>query len=531
MTNSRSLVYQSIFPITWSVITDWVKSEILEKQLAPKDIPARIEDLQDALPGYLADLAGLELAIQEAAGQGFPEETSKDLRINPHLQVLCSSWKGLPELIEAGSLEAGLEPEPGQGRILVWPQTASGQVRVRRANPRDLLALKIAAEGLSPAETAKDHDYPVFQIVAFLQEAKAEGLLAGPISSIRREPEFIATEDPWTRDYQEAGVFTLQWHVTQACDLHCRHCYDRSSRSNLELNKALRILEEFTDFCARRRVRGQVSFSGGNPLLYPEFEVLYRAAAKKGLITAILGNPAEPEIIERLAAIQRPAFYQVSLEGLQNHNDWIRQPGHFQRSLYFLSLLREMNIPSRVMLTLTEANLDQVLPLAEMLRDKVDRFTFNRLSLVGEGAFLRLPSPETYHKFLGDFLDAAKSNPAIGLKDNLLNAVLHQRGQPLFGGCTGFGCGAAFNFVSLLPDGEVHACRKFPSYLGNIFEQTFDDIYYSQQAEAYRAGPAACRDCSIRPVCRGCLAVVHSLGLDVSTDRDPFCPLPTNRSR
>ncbi|MCF8040004.1 MAG: SPASM domain-containing protein, partial [Desulfohalobiaceae bacterium] len=102
---------------------------------------------------------------------------------------------------------------------------------------------------------------------------------------------------------------------------------------------------------------------------------------------------------------------------------------------------------------------------------------------------------------------------------------------PLFGGCTGFGCGAAFNFVSLLPDGEVHACRKFPSYLGNIFEQTFDDIYDSQQARAYRAGPAACRDCSIRPVCRGCPAVIQSLGLDVSKDRDPFCPLPSDRSR
>ncbi len=275
MPNSRPTLYQDIFPVTWSLITDWVKSEILEQQLAPKGIPSLIEDLQDALPGYLADLAGLELAAQEAAGQGFPKETSEDLRINPHLQILCPSWKGLPELIKAGSLEAAREPEPGQDSVLVWPQPDAGKVRVRSARPRDLLALKIAAEGLSPAETAKDHAYPVFQ------------------------------------------------------------------------------------------------------------------------------------------------------------------------------------------------------------------------------------------------------------KDNLLSAVLHQRGQPLFGGCTGFGCGAAFNFVSLLPDAEVHSCRKFPSYLGNIFEQTLDDIYDSQQAGTYRAGPAACRDCSIRPVCRGCLAVVHSLGLDVSTDRDPFCPLPS----
>ena len=49
-------------------------------------------------------------------------------------------------------------------------------------------------------------------------------------------------------------------------------------------------------------------------------------------------------------------------------------------------------------------------------------------------------------------------NPILGYKDNLLNVVLHERGLAPLGGCTGFGCGAAFNFVhTILPDGEVHA--------------------------------------------------------------------------
>jgi hypothetical protein len=54
----------------------------------------------------------------------------------------------------------------------------------------------------------------------------------------------------------------------------------------------------------------------------------------------------------------------------------------------------------------------------------------------------------------------------MGLKDNLLNLVLAEGGEAPFGGCTGNGCGAAFNFVTLLSDGEVHACRKFPSPWG-----------------------------------------------------------------
>ena len=73
------------------------------------------------------------------------------------------------------------------------------------------------------------------------------------------------------------------------------------------------------------------------------------------------------------------------------------------------------------------------------------------------------------------------------------------------------------------PDGEVHACRKFPSPLGNIMENSLDQIYRSGAARRYRLGPAACSSCAIRPVCGGCLAVSHSHGLDIFTEKDPYC--------
>jgi radical SAM protein with 4Fe4S-binding SPASM domain len=120
-------------------------------------------------------------------------------------------------------------------------------------------------------------------------------------------------------------------------------------------------------------------------------------------------------------------------------------------------------------------------------------------------------------------VEAAEINPVLGLKENLLNIVYHRKGLGLFGGCTGYGCGAAFNFVALLPDGEVHACRKFPSLMGSIFEQGLGEIYDSDLARHYRTGPLACRSCKLRPVCGGCQAVIFGAGLDPFQDRDPFC--------
>ena len=218
-----------------------------------------------------------------------------------------------------------------------------------------------------------------------------------------------------------------------------------------------------------------------------------------------------------------PSFFQVSLEGLREHNDSIRGQGHFDRIMAFLDILKELQVSSMVMLTLTSGNVDQVLLLAEALRERADTFHFNRLSMVGEGARLHLPDPGKYESFLRSYLDAARSNPIMGIKDNLINILHHDQGLPLFGGCTGYGCGAAFNFVSLLADGEVHACRKFPSAIGNIQRQSLSEIYDSQKAKQYRLGSAACRSCAIRPVCGGCLASAHSHGKDIFQEKDPFC--------
>jgi selenobiotic family peptide radical SAM maturase len=208
---------------------------------------------------------------------------------------------------------------------------------------------------------------------------------------------------------------------------------------------------------------------------------------------------------------------------LAGYNDYIRGPGHFQRSLTFLDQLRQLGIYTMVMLTLSRDNMDQVLSLGRLLKDRVDTFNFNRLSTVGEGARLAMPSKKDFERFLRAYVAESGQNPILGLKDNLINIILKEKNTAPFGGCTGYGCGAAFNFVALLPDGEVHACRKFPSPIGNILRSPLIDIYHSEPARCYRNGSEACRGCEHSAVCRGCLAISYGHGLDVFEEKDPFC--------
>lgn len=492
--------------------------------------PERVPDLLEqqagmhSLPAFLPALARLEWALNQVAmaGESMPASVNQ-LMLNPTIQVFQLPWRNLPSLIHTQGDTTVVRPEPGEEWVLVWLDPKSSAVRVRTASDEDLLILKMVSEGISIREVAAQGVVLPAAVGNAMSRAVVKGLLLTPPSRIRRDPTSFDMREDIDESFLSSPSFILQWHITQACDLHCKHCYDRSDRSPLPLEQALKVLDELQAFCADRCVRGYISFTGGNPLLYPHFTALYRAASERGFLMSILGNPTPRERIEELLAIQPLDHVQISLEGLPEHNDDIRGAGHFQRSIEFLKVLRDLDVYAMVMLTLTKDNIDQVLPLAEILRELTDSFTFNRLSQVGEGANLQLPTSDQYAVFLKHYLEAADDNPIISLKDNLVNIILQQRGKEPFGGCTGFGCGAAFNFMTLLADGEVHACRKFPSLIGNVHEQGLADIYDSAIARRYRAGSSACRACSLRPVCGGCMAVTCGHGLDVFRDRDPYC--------
>ncbi len=512
----------AIFPVSARVLPEDFWQTIAESA-SPATVPERIAEhvAQHGAPAYLPDLAWTELARHRMQNLDLAEEPGalEDYQVNPQLILLPVAWRSLLALLAGEEVT----PQPGNELLLFWRAPRTGEYREAVASAAELLALKVVAEQLDPLVVAKASRRPVGVIDAAVDAAVEKGLLQAPASALQRSATEFPARQPIPDAYRVAEVFTLQWHITHRCDLHCHHCYDRSRRDDVDLASGLDILDQLRAFCRSHHVRGQVSFSGGNPFLHPDFVELYRGAVDRNLTPAILGNPVSAAELDKILQIAKPVFFQVSLEGLPEHNDRIRGQGSFAAVMDFLCLLRSRQIYSMVMLTLTKANLDQVLPLAELLRDRVDLFTFNRLAMVGEGARLASVEPAAYQAFLGEYLKARHSNPVLALKDSLLNIGLEADGLDLFGGCTGYGCGAAFNFVSLLPDGEVHACRKFPSLIGNLREHSLDEIYHSEIARDYRKGCRACDDCRLRSVCGGCLAVSYGYGLDSFKERDPAC--------
>lgn len=485
------------------------------------DFPERVAEFvaSTGCAGYLPDLARVELAHERLRDRGQDAASAaEELQINPSLELVEVAWSPLLPFLDGEAAE----PQPAPQVLAFWRHPRSGRSRWAVAGAEELLALKLVAEQLDPQQVAATTGRPVGVIDAILEKGVNLGLLLAPPSRLVRDDGFPVPENTPGR-FLQAEVFTLQWHITQRCNLHCRHCYDRSECADVDLARGLKTLDQLRSFCLRHQVGGHVTFTGGNPFMHPDFLHLYQAARDRNLSLAILGNPVTEGELDDLLQIARPAFFQVSLEGLEEHNDWIRGKGHYTATLDFLDLLRSQGVYSMVMLTLSRGNLDQVLPLAEKLRDRVDLFTYNRLAMVGEGANLESPGPTEYQAFVRKYLQACQTNPVLAMKDSLINIERAQQQMELFGGCTGFGCGAAFNFVSVLPDGQVHACRKLPSPIGDLKHQTLEAIYHSSSARAYRRGCRECDPCRLRPVCGGCLAVASGWGLDPLLQKDPGC--------
>lgn len=499
----------------------------LDADVGPQTFPATLRCLETdvELPKFIADLARLEWILhQTREGPRPPAQAPETITVNPSLTLVPVAWKNLASVIKPETTETPVAPKPARTHVMIWRHAKTDTLHIRDADDADLLALKIIIEQIDPREAAAIGKVNVGAMHRALARGITLGTLMSPGSRIQRvglpSRQPLDTFEP----FLTADTFTLQWHITQTCDLHCKHCYDRSDRgAPLPVDTAIAILDEFYEFCRQMHVTGQVTFTGGNPLLYPYFTDVYKAAFQRGFGVAILGNPTPIEQIEQLLDVAKPLFFQISLEGLAAYNDYIRGNNHFERSLVFLDQLRQLDIYTMVMLTLTRDNIDQVLPLSRLLEERADHFTFNRLSTVGEGAQLMMPRKAKFEAFIRKYTTAAAESSLVGLKDNLINIIRAENGVAPFGGCTGYGCGAAFNFVALLPDGEVHACRKFPSPIGNILESQLVDIYHSNLAQKYRRGSDACQDCSLSTVCRGCLAITYSHGLDVFKDKDPFC--------
>lgn len=121
------------------------------------------------------------------------------------------------------------------------------------------------------------------------------------------------------------------------------------------------------------------------------------------------------------------------------------------------------------------------------------------------------------------------------LKDHLWTLLLWEQGRFTIPkdakpGMIYDGCHCGTGHMTILPTGDVYACRRMESRIGNVAEDTLKSLFFSPAMEAKREFKKfkKCSTCELFGWCRGCPAVTFGYTGDMY-DADPQCWKDLNR--
>lgn len=335
------------------------------------------------------------------------------------------------------------------------------------------------------------------------------------------------------------------WETTTACNLACAHC------RRLEVSRELARDDLTTD--EGRRLIDQIAevgmpilvFSGGEPLMRPDWFELAGYARERGLPTALATNgtmvdaPLAARIVE--AGFRRVS---VSLDGAgpPTHDLLRQQPGSFDAACAALRALRAAGMSTQINCTIARHNeheLEAVLRLGETLG--ADAVHFFLLVPVGCGEQIaddQMLSAEDTERRLRELYSLAERT-TLEVKatcaPHYYRIVRQQPAAPDAGGdaagkprprAHGRGClaGTAVCFVS--HKGDVFPCGYLPTSAGNVRTTSFARIWAASDLFAVLRDPSLltgkCGLCEFRGVCGGCRARAFYQYGDYLAE-EPFC--------
>jgi MoaA/NifB/PqqE/SkfB family radical SAM enzyme/SAM-dependent methyltransferase len=233
--------------------------------------------------------------------------------------------------------------------------------------------------------------------------------------------------------YLRPGRLREVWfHVTDQCNLTCRHCLVSSGparEDGLPRDELCRAIRQAADLGA-----DTYYFTGGEPLLRPDMPEILREVTASYRATAVVmtnGTLLDAPLIAELSTLPRSRlFLQISLDGsCAERNDPIRSPGSFDAAMRGIRAAMAAGLQVTVATVVLRQNLDDLPPLAEGLAQLGVRQVHLMWQHVRErgGQLPRAPVSQVLRAVTGLSQQARETGLVI---DNLENVRRMADGEP-----------------------------------------------------------------------------------------------------
>jgi radical SAM/SPASM domain protein of ACGX system len=261
--------------------------------------------------------------------------------------------------------------------------------------------------------------------------------------------------------------------------------------------------------------------TGGDPILHKDFWKIASILKEQDIPFGILGNPfhLNDEICNRLREYGCRK-YQLSIDGMRITHDKIRKPGSFDTSVEKIACIRSAGMDCAIMTTVSGTNKNEIEDIVDLVVEKnVDIFAFARYCPTSFDKDTHL-EPEEYKGLLERLwvkFDTYKDRgTTFNLKDHLWNLFLYEKKlfqipEGLDNNVMYDGCNCGMSHMTILPNGDVYACRRMESVIGNALKDNMYDLFVGSAMEAYRQYDKfeKCSKCELLRFCRGCPAVAY----------------------
>ncbi len=308
--------------------------------------------------------------------------------------------------------------------------------------------------------------------------------------------------------------------ITNRCNLNCLHCYSSEQQEELTTTDVYHVLDKLSTAGV-----GIIDFGGGEPLLRTDIFDILTYSKQLGFYTSISTNGTllDENCVKRLKTLGIDHVC-ISLDGAKPEtHDHIRdKKGTYEKTIRGINNSVHAGINTQISTVFMKSNINEVVDMYNLLESlHFDGWYVYDFAPAGRGKELQqeVLTPEQ-RKRLFEYLQDIASSSKMALKPYpYLITVNSACGTDTYfykkyGRLTEFfkGCLSARWVCHISSNGDVHPCHLLPHVLGNLTQETFEDIWFDKnnpilkELRDRRLLKGSCGKCTYRDVCGGCRA-------------------------
>ena len=316
--------------------------------------------------------------------------------------------------------------------------------------------------------------------------------------------------------YEKPSLVTLFFELTDACNMNCLHCGSHASPDNnryLQTHLVKKVLDEVAKEYKPENIL--ICFSGGEPLLHPDFFYLMEYATEKGFVCGITTNGTliTKEKAKKLKEVGLKTV-SVSIDGTKELHDWFRgQNGAYDRAIRGIENLVEAGgIYTQITTVIHKKNIDFLDNIySEVVTSGVHSWRPIGIDPIGRAlSHGELMLDDKDYKRLIDYIDKMRNDENVNIEvtygcSHYLGVDYERRVRDFY-----FLCFAGIMSCSVLCNGDIYGCmdieRRDELVQGNVEKDNFVDVW-ENGFKQYRKNKAylskQCSQCEDREFCCG----------------------------